>query len=174
MCISASIAEIMRALGLLSWGSLWVGSERGWANRHDLIGYAVQWLVDHPNETDQSVLLIAGGENYDDARLRQLLSDYLERNGLLSPETAALELDKWRLARLLDLDKTDLEPEEKLERLQEIYAEFGFPNDMAACSRYFFSSEERASGIRVGDSSQSPLDAMKEVISHLKHKLKSS
>ena len=67
-------------------------------------------------------------------------------------------LDKWRLAHLLCIASSSDSLDEKVCKLQEVYAEFGYPEDMISCSIY--SSEHVC-----------PLEAMNAVIKKLKQKM---
>jgi hypothetical protein len=45
-------------------------------------------------------------------------------------------MEKWRFAHLSSLLEETAPDEEKIDRLQELYSEFGFPDDMASCGIY--------------------------------------
>jgi hypothetical protein len=45
-------------------------------------------------------------------------------------------IEKWRFAHISWLLQSESSDEEKVSALQELYAEFGFPEDMASCSIY--------------------------------------
>jgi hypothetical protein len=45
---------------------------------------------------------------------------------------------------------------------------FGYPEEMRKCSRYYMPPQDRARGIRVGEVTDSPLEAMNQLLSQLK------
>ncbi len=45
-------------------------------------------------------------------------------------------LEKWRFAHISSLLKSEQSPNDKINGLQELYGEFGFPEDMASCGVY--------------------------------------
>ena len=156
--------EAMKELAILDWHALQVGLQQGWASRRDVIDFAVDWLVSHQDENDHRVALMAGGESCDDEELGQLLSSYVSSNDLSFSEDDTK--DKWRLAHLWALNASEQNSELQLDRLEELYAEFGYPEDMMACSRYFVPPDQ--SNAVIGECLSSPLDAMRQVIAELR------
>ncbi|MBW1617016.1 MAG: DUF2247 family protein [Deltaproteobacteria bacterium] len=123
-------------LNLLCWFSLIAGIKRGWASRQDIINYAVSMLND---KTDYDIILIAGGEEYDDLELKLRIKNYINSqypNNQKQEELFQLAYEKWRLAHLLILSENEFSFEQNLEQLQEIYAMFDYPEDMKSCSIY--------------------------------------
>ncbi len=122
-------------------------SEKGWVNRKNAIDYAVDLLV-NGNE-DEAVMIIAGGETLEDEELFTLISSQVK------PADKATDLDKWRLAHLLAIAKSDDDAQGKLDKLHEVYANFDYPEDMSSCSIY---SQDEVD----------PLVAMMQVIEELR------
>ncbi len=60
----------------------------------------------------------------------------------------------------LGLQHASLADEDKIERLQELYAEFGYPDDMASCSIY-------------GQNDVDPFDALHQVVAALEQRFAS-
>lgn len=142
--------KILINLGLLCWSTILIGLRKGWVSRKDVIDYAVDLLV-NGNE-DEDVAIIAGGESLEDDELFNLISNQVKQ----SDNAAAL--DKWRLAHLLNIAESDDDEQTKLDRLQEVYANFDYPEDMASCSIY---SQDEID----------PLVAMTQVVEELKSRL---
>lgn len=69
-----------------------------------------------------------------------------------------VEQEKWRLAFLVCISNLNSDDNEKIRLLQEVYADFYYPEDMAECSIY-------------GDGRGDPLAAMMRVIAELSKKL---
>jgi len=164
--------DVLRQLNQLDWHTLLVGWWRRWVKRIDIIDFAVSWLLQHPNEEDSRILQLADGESLEDAELEATLADYVEAvSGALPSDRSSIEVDKWRLAHLRLLVDSTLDSEAKLNRLEELYAEFDYPEDMAACSRYYISPSQQQRGWAVGDQCPSPLDAMRVVLRELSEEL---
>ncbi|WP_234454605.1 DUF2247 family protein [Pseudomonas sp. LAM2023] len=73
----------------------------------------------------EQVAIIAGGEYLSDEEILEIVSRQMEMTN------CAAEIDKWRLAFLLCIDVSNDSDENKINRLQEVYAEFDYPEDMA-------------------------------------------
>lgn len=167
-----SAIDVLRQLSQLDWRALLVGWWRGWATRADIIDFAVAWLLEHPDERDSRVVQLASGEDLEDAELEAALAGYVAAvSGSLPSDRDSIDVDKWRLAHLRLLVNSALDPEAKLDRLEELYAEFDYPKDMAACSRYYISPAQQEHGWAVGDQCSSPLDALEAVLGKLSEKL---
>lgn len=143
---------ILCELGLLSWSVIWSGWKEGKITKADVSNYAEHLMSNGLDDGDEDVAVLGFAESME--------SDEIE--GPMR-KLASVELDydvreKWRLVALTLLNASSLSEEEKIRRLQEIYAEFDYPEDMRSCSIY--------SGDTVD-----PLEAMSTVISTLKHKL---
>ncbi|MEG3219673.1 DUF2247 family protein [Vibrio gigantis] len=142
--------KILIDLGLLCWSTLLLGMSKGWASRKDAIDYAVTLLVSGIEEED--VAVIASGESLEEDELLKLISNQVKQND------CAADLDKWRLAHLLSISESGDDEQAKLDRLQEVYANFEYPEDMASCSIY---SQDEID----------PLVAMTKVVEELKSRL---
>jgi len=145
-----SPVKILINLGLLCWSTILLGLDKGWVSRKDVIEYAVDLLV--KGNEDENVVIIAGGEPLGDDELLDLISNLVEQ----SDNTG--ELDKWRLAHLISIAESNEGEQSKLDRLQEVYANFDYPEDMASCSVY---SQDEID----------PLVAMMQVVEELRNKL---
>jgi len=145
-----SPVKILINLGLLCWSTILLGLDKGWVSRKDVIEYAVDLLV--KGNEDENVVIIAGGEPLGDDELLDLISNLVEQ----SDNTG--ELDKWRLAHLISIAESNEGEQSKLDRLQEVYVNFDYPEDMASCSVY---SQDEID----------PLVAMMQVVEELRNKL---
>jgi hypothetical protein len=125
--------------GLLNWSALVVGWNHKWATREDVVQYAVNWLVAHPDDHDESIVSLAGSESSSEEDIKEWLCQValcLERFDIADDAQYHLQMDRWRYAFLVSLQAAELSDGEKIERLQRIYADFGYPQDMAGCSKY--------------------------------------
>ena len=137
----------LRNLGLLCWSTIFLGLRKGWISREDVINFAVALLVN--GSDDEDVAIIASGESLDDDEFSNLISNHFKQSD------NAADSDKWLLAHLLSISELDDDEQTKLDRLQEVYADFDYPEEMASCSIY---SQDKVD----------PLLAMMQVIDELK------
>lgn len=120
--------KMLIELGLMCWSTIVIGFGKGWVKRKDIFDYAISQLASGSSNID--VAVIAGGEYLNDDELLGLILKQMKKTD------SASDLDKWRLAFLLCIEASDDCDENKINRLQEIYADFGYPEDMASCSVY--------------------------------------
>ena len=142
-------AKTLENLGLLCWSTIYVGFKKGWLKQKDVVDYAVKMLM--AGSDDKAAVLIAGGESLNDDELLNLVSSQIENKDEI------IALDKWRLANLLCISESKKSDQEKLDKLQDIYSKFNYPDDMKSCSIY---SQDKLD----------PLLAMMYVIMELKKK----
>jgi len=120
--------KVLIDLGLLCWSTIHLGLRRGWVNRKDVIDYAISLLV--KGNDDEGVAIIAGGEPLSDDELLNLISNHIEKTDDVT------NLDKWLLAHLLYITESNDDKQSKIDELQEVYANFDYPEDMISCSIY--------------------------------------
>ncbi len=132
-----SAFDFMKQANLLDWYTLLVGLKRGWCKKEHLIGYAETVLAKTAGEVDGDIVTIASGENLSEDDLISTCIHFLGTHGQpTSQEKECEAMEKWRLAHLSWLLQREGSDEEKVSELQELYAQFGFPDDMASCSIY--------------------------------------
>jgi len=163
--------DMLGSLGLLDWSAMLAGWKHGWVSREELSTFATDFLSkeDDP-ELWPDLSIMASSESLDqldDSEIRALL---VKMNvGCAEPNTS---LDKWRLVRLLELQASLLDWDTKVTLLEELGAEFGYPDDMWRCTRYAPSDEAIRSGHAAPeDRLIDPLKEMDSVIQQLKKNL---
>ena len=144
----------LKELDLLCWSTLSVGQKRGWVTKTDIGDYAAKLLSDGLDNDNEKIAVLAGANSYDEPEVKELMLQLVNDS-----YTEVEALEKWRLATLLSLSKSSLSEEEKIDKLQEIYSEFDYPEDMSSCSIY-------------SQDSVDPLIAMSDVILSLKKNFK--
>lgn len=159
--------QILSEKKLLSWQTLLLGYRRRFATRDDVIEYSIEEL-ERLSTPPLELSLLAGGENLNE-------DDFIGAMQKLSNSGDEKEedvLDKWRLALLINLQLSEKSDKEKIEVLQEIYAEFEYPDDMERCSIYYMNQSERNDSWKVGDRlNNDPYREMLAVIELLEKKL---
>lgn len=132
-----SIVDFLEQANILDFHVLLVGLSNGWCEKRSLVEYAEGMLCQAAGESDSELVTLASGGNCSDEELISIGLHFLERHGqTLSEEMRLDALDKWRYAHMSCLLHKDNSAEEKITELQELYAQFGFPDDMASCSIY--------------------------------------
>lgn len=162
------LAGLMESLGFLDWRAMSIGWDRGWVTRADVVDHALDRLQSDAVDDRAALASLTSAENLDGESIRELLAQLA--GGQTEEDDSSLE--KWRLVRLLDLNRMDLGWDEKVTRLEELVAEFGYPPDMRLCTRYGPSQASIDAGVASPvDLSTDPLDAMRHVITALKRHL---
>lgn len=161
-----SAASVMAELGLLSWPATRLGFRRGWMTSNEVAARATDELS-RRDEINQDVAELATAELLTADEIDSALSRIISRAG--SDEDDSQLLKGWALARLVVLERSGLLADDLLDRLEETYAEFGFPDDLRGLSRYNVEPAER--DISVGDQLKSPIAALPEVIQLLRREV---
>lgn len=137
--------EMMKKIGLMSWPVVFFGLKKKFINKKNIADYAVERLI-HGEESEEIVLL-AGCESLSDEDVYSLLSAVAG--------AADDDIDKWRLVNLLMISESGFDSNRKINLLQKVYADFGYPEDMQNCGIYSMMKSD-------------PLDEMNTVIKNLK------
>jgi hypothetical protein len=152
------LLDTMNEAGMLDWATLLVGLYERWLTREDAVAFAVNWLVANPDESDDQIIELAGLDYASDREIRELVAKVAQRNSAFietDEERYKSEMEKWRFAHLKILDEAKLPDSQKIDELQQLIADFGYPQDMADCSIY-------------GTPGIDPLSALKKVIANLR------
>lgn len=133
-----TVFDVMKKFKLLDWHTILVGFQQEWCKKEDLIKYGEKKLEEVNSTTvDDNLVIIALGENIAKDDLCTVVLNFLEKNGDVHSENQKVKAkEKWRYAHLYWLLQTNKSEQEKIDILQELYAQFGFPDDMVACSIY--------------------------------------
>lgn len=118
--------EMIKKIGLMSWSAAFLGLKRNFINKKNIADYAVERLL--LNDDSEEIILLAGCESLDDGDVYFLLSGISVVN--------ESDIDKWRLVYLLMISESNFDNDKKINLLQNVYADFGYPEDMQNCSIY--------------------------------------
>lgn len=126
----------LQSLSHVSWPTLLIGLKKGWISKDAISDYATLLLTTEQDKADPNVALLIATDSLSQDDIAQLINEICTTQGvdLRTEEPASIE--KWRLAHLSDIQDSPLPDEDKLAKLQELYAEFDYPEDMSACSIY--------------------------------------
>jgi hypothetical protein len=132
-----SAFEIMKRADLLDWHTLLVGLEHGWCKKENLTEYADDYLRHVTSGVDDDLLSIVTGEAISDEDLITISRHFVQAHGApLSQKKEEESIEKWRFSHLCSLLESNKTDQIKIDEIQELYSQFGFPEDMATCSIY--------------------------------------
>lgn len=105
----------------------------------DIVNYAVEFLTEHPDISDQKIVQLAWGE--DDIDFESLLVYILKESHIndfnLDDDIWQLEKRKWRFGILAYLKmKYQEDFEGLLNKITEVYVDFNYPEDMDSFINY--------------------------------------
>ncbi|MBA4242453.1 MAG: DUF2247 domain-containing protein [Pseudomonas sp.] len=143
---------------LVDWPTLAIALNNGWINKDAVSEHAFRLLSASQQNSDIAVL--AGSDALSDDEVVALLATLCKKEGIDLQEKRSHVLEKWRLAMLSELQHSSLADEDKIERLQALYAEFDYPDDMASCSIY-------------AQNDVDPIDALHQVVTALEQRFAS-
>lgn len=128
-----SAFKATKDVNFIDWHTLIVGLQHGWCQKIDVIKFAENALRHDNGE----LINIVTGESISEKELISTCFRFIEKKGMpLSQEKKEEAVEKWRFAYLSSLLESQESDSKKIDDLQEIYSEFGFPDDMASCSVY--------------------------------------
>ncbi len=132
------IFNVMQKFELVDWYTLLVGLKHGWCSKNNLINYGEKVIEQTADDViDENLAMIASGEALAVDELVRLVLQFLScHKKIMNQKIEANAVEKWRFAHLYCLLKSGESEQQKIDKLQEIYAEFGFPEDMSSCSIY--------------------------------------
>lgn len=140
--------NVLKESDQIDWNILLIGFELDWCTREDIIEYAEVCIAQTKTEVDLDLIRLI----FDNPPNRFDLIDIVKR---LSSKAGLPTVDdvidiydideshnahdiikKYQYASLSILLKSSYSSEKKVELLQDIYADFGYPENMRACSIY--------------------------------------
>ena len=149
--------EFLKQESLLSWSVIKWGWENHTLSFDNMLDYAVLQLE---SSNDENIAILAGLSETDRDTICQIL------NELVSKEPEQDSKGKWILAALLVIQESELDDQSKIDSLQEVYAEFDYPESLSKCSIYYVEPEKRTN-VKIGDILSDPLIEMQKVIKQL-------
>ena len=105
---------------LVDWPTLAIGLNNGWINKDAVSEHAFKLLS--AGQQDSDIAVLAGSDALSDDEVVALLATLCKKEGIDLQEKRSHALEKWRLAMLSELQHSSLADEDKIERLQELYA----------------------------------------------------
>lgn len=160
--------QIIYDLGLLSWRTAEIGFRRGWIDVESIEELAVL-TVDRMAITDRDVAVLTGAGTLSRSEIQDVLGHVAHRLDADTEESTVLE--RWLLGRLISLRRKSLDDDWLLDRVEETYAEFGYPRALNGVTRYDLTPEERSRDLAVGDQATSPLEVLDRAVTALQERL---
>jgi hypothetical protein len=128
-----SVSSILSSEGLLDWPTALVGVRRGWMTPTDVSDLAVARVIHEDATVDSDIAELTRAAALPLSDVEDRLVSLAEGCPVVEEETA---VRRWLLAALIDVDRAALGKEATLARLQDLYAEFGFPEELRYVSPY--------------------------------------
>lgn len=120
------------------WYSVKVGWDLQYLTSEEVSNFAIYYLEQHPNIVNKYISEIIFGIKNDE--METYLSDVLESLRLERIEKNSSiwnkEWRKWRYCIMKNIVQNSKNDAELLERIEEVYADFGYPEDMASFIYY--------------------------------------
>ncbi|BBI33573.1 DUF2247 family protein [Cohnella abietis] len=110
----------------VEWLTIYVGRKLGYLQTKEINEYSIQSILDNPNLNDR--ILDLSWET-DELVLEEMLSEVVGGCNETSEEWQ-LELKKFRYIQLKELEKNAISKELLIRKIAEIYADFGYPQEM--------------------------------------------
>lgn len=130
----AQLSSTLDRLGLLDFPTLRAGWGAGWVDRPEVVAVAARRLAAAPEQADDELVALAGADDADAEVIGELLARLAERSGPLAEEESRR---RWWLAHLEALVHRGLAPEDLVEQAEQLWAELGYPPELARLSPYY-------------------------------------
>ncbi|MCM2990744.1 DUF2247 family protein [Bacillus safensis] len=129
----------------VDWRTIYVGIRLDLISNKEISNYAVEFLFNNTECENPLILEFAWGAGDPDEDYRKLQKVLVELyNDLVEEESSQWDVEKrkWRYGIMSHLkEKNKNSPEELLDELSEVYADFGYPEDMEPFIHYMPSSD---------------------------------
>ncbi len=163
--LKMELIDIMKSHNLLDWKTIYIGLKKNCITKSEAINYAVNQL-DSINDDDYNITLLAGADNESSETVLNLIYKYINSKNIQLNEH--YEEKRLLLSYLLLINEAAISEQEKIDKLQEVYVKFNYPDEMAKCSIYYTEPERT---FKSGDISTDPINEMKNVINKLINEL---
>jgi hypothetical protein len=142
--INQSLRRLKQSNLSYDWKTMYVGYKLHIIKEAEVTQYAVEFLSTHPNCENASIVELAWGEfDIDYERvLKCIVQELYGEEPIESSSLWEYEKRKWRFSILRDLDAEYKHfPQMLLHRIAEVYADFGYPEEMKRFIYYMLSKE---------------------------------
>lgn len=156
-------AQALQERGLLDATTVLTGLREHRLSASDVSAWAVEELLAQDGDVDPDLAALTSAESSSELDVQ----DLLETRAADETTSAEVARQRWMLADLLSLRAESLGDEDRLDRLDELYADHGYPEELRWISRDNFTPEERTSLVGPAPSVTSPLDAADAAIASL-------
>lgn len=158
-----SPATVLHESGLLDWPTVAVGFRQQWMSAEEVESFAVDRVLNEADPASEVVDLTSsqlGGLD-----IRERLEVLVERSPHVDEQVS---LRRWLFASLKVLDQSSADEDATMGRLQELYAEFGLPEELRYASPYNFLPVEQPESLTLGEETSSPLDWYRTAFAELR------
>ena len=166
-------SSILCAYGLLDWPTVLSGLRRGWMTKAEIAAFATSEIEAAPATSSELLANLAALTRADDLADMDVL-DLVTALAVTSGQGQSGGSDaerRWLFASMEEVERAGRSEDWMVARLQEIYAEFGFPEELRFTSSYNFTQEERRSYLSEGAMSSSPVECFSAALSEIRSSL---
>lgn len=160
-----SRASILSDSHLLDWSTALVGFQRGSMTAAEVAELAVAKIGAEAGPIGRDLAEVASAEAL-------MVADVVDHLTTLSESSAAVDdelaVRRWLLASLIELEQSRLDEEAVLARLQRIYAEFGYPEELRYVTPYNLTPGDWALDPQIGRSTSSQVETFHRVLRDLR------
>jgi hypothetical protein len=103
--------------------------KKNWINREEVISYALDIIMQ--GKGDEDTYIIASGSTYSDQEFLNLIEAQVENKNNYS------DFEAWLFSELVCIEGLCGSDQEKINRLQDVYVKFDYPEIMKSCSIYY-------------------------------------
>lgn len=159
--------NLLNSCDLVSPDVLYLGYHRLWINTQELSNYACDRML--AGDNSETICYLAGLLSDDDKfSIKQYLQDWTQQQVSKSFLYESEAADRWRYAFLKMILEKQLSYEQKVEKIQEVFADFAYPHDMIRCTPYFSSRDDFP---EFREPSRGPLEETKILVTKLEARL---
>ena len=128
--------EIFNKYGVnCNWGTILVGIQNSLLATPLISNFAIEYLECHPGMDDTELVELAWSHN-EPAEVEKLVINLIQNNWDRLKFDTAIELRKWRFCILKLLSEKSKGNSELLSKVEEVYADFHYPDEMKHLIRY--------------------------------------
>ncbi len=144
--------DFMEEQGWLDWSSLKIGLDLGFISYQDVVDFAVDELRCTHKDVEELVVELASMSKSEHHAISTILETLAEH------DVDQRAHNQWRLAIIKAIMESEASEKKVLDRVSQVYADFGYPEDMDEIIPYM-------------PSEQAPLEALQALIVELSEHL---
>ncbi len=163
--MKAVFARLLRT-GVLDAQTVLFGLEREWIGPGEVTAYAIEQVRD--GKLAEEALQLLSAEELSEEEIARLLRQSTRESWPPHEDARLAPMRRWMLAALEEIEESPETAEDQLDRIEDLYGQLGYPEEMRECSRYYVPASVQKLANPLGAPVESPLKAMSRLISRLR------